>query len=1513
MRKSNTSTQSAFSWKSRLLFALGGLVLASSGAKGQTSPLPGIKIQSVRPVITLLADLSASAAVCDAAPPGGFIPAVHLRKNPAIPPGTAGHFLYDPRNGSDGGACPGLATRGAVWTDSTTPFEIDRMEAVKLAVSNLLDATGDGVIDQADELVLDVHLGLASFSGASFQIISQIGSPFAYAWGQLRIANTTSGGVSGTGHKMWMVRSRMYAPCYDGAGSKTEALPLPGSASPNCYLPPAEKLANGDDFALACRKYYLILLTAGAPNANTAGVDKDPARMAKAFRDKTKISTETTPGVVVYTAAVGIGEGVVTVGSETRGGINCATFQGGFDANYDRDNDPSTMSLAGTPAYLYQTDLRTSSGNIITIDPQSNLPGDLFLLMVTQQGADALNDTLTPATITSAGTAGWTQLAAYDRGTTQRVWIFWARAASSSAPDVTVTINENGTINSALKGMIAVFRGATTANPPFLAGLVSTSVDLQTTGITIAGVTTTVDKTLVVSMVFSDNEDDDIQFPFGWIQAWNRDADDDSWESRFEGVTKEFPNGGTVIPTMVGTGAPTSLPPKISGSDTARWSSLMIQVLPPTGSPLPIVNRCDINDGSGANPGFDGDNPNDFLATSGSCEMGARAHVCGLGNGYFPQDSDQLESALKAIFGAVNSGSFSGSPPTVSLGAGGVSTGAYVYASFFDVKPYEIHWFGHLRKYRFSSVANGYVHCDTGLVASVGSPDFGVPRPCWDAAGSDDTSAVQDGYADPNPADSPPTFGYQVVNSGGFGMLDENGDPHYGLSERHWTTRRVFAANPANLLYNVNTEAEYSTRPTDDACQADTGAGCGAATRSVKNMVAALVNGLVSWPPSASTVGLDASLLPWTAISSFATPTTTFALADPAATVTDANIEEALKAFMFAAGRPISTLSDESRQRCSISPDCTDNVPSVKLLDAYHSRPVIVGPPAGVSTDPTYVGTFFATVLSPTAITGGEDVVEASGAYVVSSNGVAAATLIASPCGETGAPATPVGAACKVSTRRKVLYVGGNDGMIHAFDELSGHELWTFIAPSHMRKLKDLRSDRTLFTDGAFSVRDVKFPLDASANFADGKWHTVLISTQGQGGNFFYAMDVTNPVNPVFLWEYRKPQKLGLTVARAVIGEIPAPVSGVTTHNSPGAVVFASGGVAPGLIDSGDPTRHAHFFTLRVHTGEALDDDHTPVKDLPDASTSPAAILNGLVGEPRPVDANLDGRVDRVYFGDTEGRMWKACNITETGTFTVELFFDPATYDDPAGAARPGGLVNVANPGDPTDNQTLLTRTPLDRKQLRGPIYFPADVTHDGTGQLIVAFGSGNIFDPLQPPQGYNNFLWVVADNEGSGSASCGAAKASTCNNSVTCTTGNEDLCWKAPLAPDGNGSIFSDLLPVDKVLTGSPFIIQSYLVYAEFERLPVSTGCGSSAYESRVQARDVFGCGIPGSPLFRDSTNTPTNTITYQNTLVTGLQVDPQTGNIFVQRSAGSGPAGTIGAPNLAAKMLGVGWRQRY
>jgi type IV pilus assembly protein PilY1 len=141
--------------------------------------------------------------------------------------------------------------------------------------------------------------------------------------------------------------------------------------------------------------------------------------------------------------------------------------------------------------------------------------------------------------------------------------------------------------------------------------------------------------------------------------------------------------------------------------------------------------------------------------------------------------------------------------------------------------------------------------------------------------------------------------------------------------------------------------------------------------------------------------------------------------------------------------------------------------------------------------------------------------------------------------------------------RDKVIYVGANDGMIHAFlmakwDSAKkiwltkpgtassnpvdptyashpdiGKELWAYIPSNLLTELQYLAKDsygaggcvhRTM-VDLAPQSYEVYIKSSACAG-TERCWRTVILGGERGGGDVYFAIDVTDPNNPTVLWEY---------------------------------------------------------------------------------------------------------------------------------------------------------------------------------------------------------------------------------------------------------------------------------------------------------------------------------------------------------------------------------------------------------
>src|SRR6185436_4124448 len=89
--------------------------------------------------------------------------------------------------------------------------------------------------------------------------------------------------------------------------------------------------------------------------------------------------------------------------------------------------------------------------------------------------------------------------------------------------------------------------------------------------------------------------------------------------------------------------------------------------------------------------------------------------------------------------------------------------------------------------------------------------------------------------------------------------------------------------------------------------------------------------------------------------------------------------------------------------------------------------------------------------------------------------------------------------------RRALIFVGANDGMIHAIDARTGYEVWAFIPYNLLPKLRTFRDGQAVdqfdyFVDSSPKIAEVKL---------SGVWKTLLLIGEGPGGTFYQTFDVT--------------------------------------------------------------------------------------------------------------------------------------------------------------------------------------------------------------------------------------------------------------------------------------------------------------------------------------------------------------------------------------------------------------------
>ena len=264
----------------------------------------------------------------------------------------------------------------------------------------------------------------------------------------------------------------------------------------------------------------------------------------------------------------------------------------------------------------------------------------------------------------------------------------------------------------------------------------------------------------------------------------------------------------------------------------------------------------------------------------------------------------------------------------------------------------------------------------------------------------------------------------------------------------------------------------------------------------------------------------------------------------------------------------------------------------------------------------------------------------------------------------TGAPLQPM------------MYVGANDGMLHAFDATTGVEHFAYVPStlvSELNELSDPAYRHRYFVDGQIGVGDAY--IDRAGT---DQWATVLLGTTGAGGKTVFALDVTRPhtfAATDVMWEFTDAD-LGNTIGQPVVARM---------ADGTWVAVFGNGY---------NSTNHrAMLYIVRLEDGVLLKKIDTGVGDV----TTP----NGLATPSLLADSART--IHTIYAGDLAGNLWK---------FDVSDV-DPANWDV---AFTPSGV-----------------KTPLfkatDSAGAAQAITAPVEIGRHPDGGMMIYFGTGKFFE----------------------------------------------------------------------------------------------------------------------------------------------------------------------------------------
>lgn len=390
-------------------------------------------------------------------------------------------------------------------------------------------------------------------------------------------------------------------------------------------------------------------------------------------------------------------------------------------------------------------------------------------------------------------------------------------------------------------------------------------------------------------------------------------------------------------------------------------------------------------------------------------------------------------------------------------------------------------------------------------------------------------------------------------------------------------------------------------------------------------------------------------------------------------------------------GEPTAPFPSRDASTCPVGSSCSE------LGSIYHSTPAVIGPPREALRDDSYSAFALAQAKRPI-----------------------------------------------------MLYTASTDGQLHAFkvaagdpndsykiDQKINNELWSFLPPSVLPHILPNYDQQATLLDGAPIVGDVVYERKRGVVPA---WNTVLIASGGAAasGGFYYALDVTDPTSPKFLWQLSTDDNdvplFGSAagtpaiativlpdgsdvkeVAVAILpggssttasGTCPRATSGATCQPLAGGsmtctpLMASPNGFAPRTtVRCWDPSKSASrsLNVVNLKTGEIIMSFRGAAGDGATLTTNNTMVVpfsSPITGVPVPYPAQTGQIANRVYVGDADGGLWRVdLSSTNPKEWSVRLEWDAYPLaTDTATIADPIQTTPVVST-DPTGNIVLLFST----------------------------------------------------------------------------------------------------------------------------------------------------------------------------------------------------------------------------
>jgi type IV pilus assembly protein PilY1 len=533
--------------------------------------------------------------------------------------------------------------------------------------------------------------------------------------------------------------------------------------------------------------------------------------------------------------------------------------------------------------------------------------------------------------------------------------------------------------------------------------------------------------------------------------------------------------------------------------------------------------------------------------------------------------------------------------------------------------------------------------------------------------------------------------------------------------------------------------------------------------------------------------------------------------------------------------------------------------------------------------------------------------------------------------------------------RRNMVYVGGNDGMLHGFyaknenelNEDGGEEVFAYIPrlvsdPAYggkgLSRLALEGFDGAPYVDGSPVVGDVYVNRSnvGDSDYEAAQWRSYLVGGLRAGARGIYVLDVTNPDSDSSTIHHPQLSDAESVASHIVVNEFTHPDMGhifgkpsIARMNNGRWAAIVGNGYNSSVTGSATASLFVVYLDAPTEVADGKDTDNDGIRNdgfgdytiiqassnswlhcanenqecvLPEASRVRYSLADGTYGtedrtgtfvcdvatfsdlggdkvceysdnnglsQPRVIDVDGDGTVDRIYAGDLHGNMW-IFDVSQNGTDTGDGYttgavsWDLHVANQPLYTACSTGLINGVCP---RDNRQPITSTPLITNN-------PLQIDSSTDPNHLVFFGTGQYLTDVDEANASKQSFYAIWD-AGTDSSSLDksnltprtieneTAVVSVNGQDVIVETGNRTIVsatvnYSQNTTPPLYGWYYEFLPDAKERVVLNPLLFGDVLLFQTL--IPTQGTCNATAGSGYIMAVDALTGGNPSIALFGET-----------------------------------------------------------